>query len=323
MGSNMIIALIVGAILVIVGFALWPVLNSATNGLYAYFQDSCDDGNSNRFLRAYYGNEAATALPSNPENNAYYVNADQHGGSGEPIEDGSGSCEVTDTALPPADDYAALLGLTVPDLDAAPAVGDLIAVGGRLFNENGEILRSDAVFIADTDVDPVVLDIGYYDANANQWDEAVSWTPSSDDYQYVHVAPMLRRFAEINNLLLTILPVISIAGFLGISGAKLYSYGKGVESMGSSISTALFTLIGIVVAMVIAAPVLGSAVTANQVVESGQYQINGTFNNIIALLFAMIPVVYVAGLVTLVGMQTRSAFLGNGKLGGNGMGSMK
>ena len=86
---------------------------------------------------------------------------------------------------------------------------------------------------------------------------------------------------------------------MGISGAKLYSYGKGTsQSIGSSISTSIFTLIGIVVAMVIAGPIMGSAVDANQVVESGQYQVNGTFGNIIGLLFAMIPVVYIAGLVT-------------------------
>ena len=131
-----------------------------------------------------------------------------------------------------------------------------------------------------------------------------------ESFRYIEVAAMLKRFAGINNLLLTIIPVVSIAGFLGISGAKLYSYGKGTASIGSSISTSIFTLIGIVVAMVIAGPIMGSAVDANQVVESGQYQVNGTFGNIIGLLFAMIPVVYVAGLVTLVGLQARSALMG-------------
>ena len=40
MGSNTIIAIVVGAILVIVGFSLWPVLNGASNSLYSYFRDS-------------------------------------------------------------------------------------------------------------------------------------------------------------------------------------------------------------------------------------------------------------------------------------------
>ena len=148
-------------------------------------------------------------------------------------------------------------------------------------------------------------------ANAPDVFDAVNVGWQSDSvYAYVKVAPMLDRFSGINNLLLTVIPVVSIAGFLGISGAKLYSYGKGTSSIGSSISTSVFTLIGIVIAMVIAGPVLGQAVAANQVVVSGQYEVNGTFGNIISLLFAMIPVIYIAGLVTLVGLQARTALMG-------------
>ena len=139
-------------------------------------------------------------------------------------------------------------------------------------------------------------------------------------YQWIEVAAVLKRFSGINNLLLTILPVVSIAGFLGISGARLYSYGRGTSSIGTSISGSVFTLIAIVVAMIIAGPIMGSLVDANQVVESGQYQVNGSFGNIISLLFAMIPIIYVAGLVTLVGLQARSALMG--KAGGSGSGGM-
>ena len=113
----------------------------------------------------------------------------------------------------------------------------------------------------------------------------------------VYWALVAQRFSGINNLLLTILPVISIAGFLGVSGAKLYTYGKGSANIGTVIVPTIFTLIAIVVAMVIAGPIMGSLVEANQVVESGQYRINSVFGNIVALLFAMIPIIYVAGLV--------------------------
>ena len=129
-------------------------------------------------------------------------------------------------------------------------------------------------------------------------------------YAWIEVADILKRFSGINNLLLTILPVISIAGFLGISGAKLYSYGKGASNIGSALSTSIFTLMAIVIALVVAGPVIGSLVEANLVVESGQYQINSVFGNIVTLLFATIPIIYVAGLVTLVGLQAKSALMG-------------
>ena len=55
MGSNTIIAIVVGAILVIVGFSLWPVLNGASNSPFTPTSATrCDDGNGNRFLRAYH-----------------------------------------------------------------------------------------------------------------------------------------------------------------------------------------------------------------------------------------------------------------------------
>ena len=66
----------------------------------------------------------------------------------------------------------------------------------------------------------------------------------------------------------------------------------------------------IVIAMVVAGPVIGSLVEANLTVESGQYQINSAFGNIITLLFSMNPIIYVAGLVTLVGLQAKAALMG-------------
>ena len=159
----------------------------------------------------------------------------------------------------------------------APTAGD------RLFNEQGDQVGTAAATLAQS---------------------------LAASYSWIEVAEILKRFSGINNLLLTILPVISIAGFLGISGAKLYSYGKGASNIGSALSTSIFTLMAIVIALVIAGPFIGSLVEANLVVESGQYQINSVFGNIVALLFAMIPIIYVAGLVTLVGLQAKSALMG-------------
>ena len=167
--------------------------------------------------------------------------------------------------------------------------GAAIAVSARIFNEQGEQVGTGPSTAAASPFTVQGLE---------------------DPYEWIEVADILKRFSGINNLLLTILPVISIAGFLGISGAKLYSYGKGASNIGSALSTSIFTLMAIVIALVIAGPVIGSLVEANLVVESGQYQINSVFGNIVTLLFAMIPIIYVAGLVTLVGLQAKSALMG-------------
>ena len=277
MGSNTIIAIVVGAILVIVGFALWPVLNGASNSLYSYFRDSCDDGNGNRFLRAYVGDDASIA-PVDPDSMTYYYNARLHGGPGNPITGSASVCTAS-----------------VPDVT--------INEDYRYYNEQGDLLGTAA-----TPATLVAVSTGFLRHNDTGGDATINL---ESPYVFIQVAPILQRFSGINNLLLTVIPVVSVAGFLGISGAKLYAYGKGTSSIGSSISTSIFTLIGIVVAMVIAGPIMASLVDAHQVVNSGQYQVNGTFGTILTLLFAMIPVVYIAGLVTLVGLQARAALMGN------------
>ena len=308
MGSNTIIAIVVGAVMVIVGFTLWPVLNGASNSLYAYFRDSCDDGNGTRFLRSYLryhsdesGHATATltpitALPSEPESIIYYARINKFGGAGIPITGNGQYCHLDLVDSLGSSNY---VFMTFTD---NASVFFYVDDTGKLANEYGESLPVQQPTVSSAPAP-------YISIIDNQFGYDVDLDHSQ--YRWVKVAPMLQRFAGINNLLLTILPVVSIAGFLGISGAKLYSYGKGTASIGSSISTSVFTLIGIVVAMVIAGPIMGAAVDANQVVVSGQYQVNGTFGNIIQLLFAMIPVVYIAGLVTLVGLQARTALMGS------------
>ena len=379
-GSNAIIAIVVGAIVVIVGFSLWPVLNASSNNLYSYFRDSCDDGSGNRFLRGYVEHTGANpasitrtalsggnwglyegygGLPSNTDGafkyegtasgtaifrqnqvgvNTYQTFAEvvlyihnwglsfgsshvnQHTAFLGEISDAVALAEVISRgggiryaywtpngatgvlykvssytpariATPGNTAYSIQHGHGGAGIRLAPSgedcsfTGEHLNAGDVLFNEYG-----DQIFTATAAVD--------------------ASTVQALPYEWIEVADILKRFSGINNLLLTILPVISIAGFLGISGAKLYTYGKGASNIGSALGASIFTLIAIVIALVIAGPVIGSLVEANLVVESGQYQINSVFGNIVTLLFALIPIIYVAGLVTLVGLQAKSALMG-------------
>ena len=77
MGSNAIIAIVVGAIVVIVGFSLWPVLNGASNNLYSYFRDSCGDVSGNRFTKVYVGHRKRS-----PQADEYSTDEKVHGGNG-------------------------------------------------------------------------------------------------------------------------------------------------------------------------------------------------------------------------------------------------
>ena len=264
MGNNTITAVVVGALIVVVAFSLWPILNGATNSLYAYFRDSCDDGSGNRFLAVYQGVIDPTTALSQQQ---YDVNKKIHGGAGWSMTTNNAEECLVATATLEATDI--------------------------LYDERGEQLGA-----------------------------AVAGTAQKldSDFSYVKVAGVLNFFSGINNILLAIIPVVSIGGFLGISGAKLYSYGRSTGgNIASHLSGSVFTLVALIITIIIAPVIMDSLIGANQVVVSGQYQINNQFGTILELLFGAIPLLYIAGLVGLIGMQARSALMGN-KGGGMGKG---
>ena len=265
MGNNTITAVVVGALIVVVAFSLWPILNGATNSLYAYFRDSCDDGSGNRFLAVYEG-VSGTGTPTATQ---YNIASSIHGGAGISVKDAAGQCTATGFA----------------------------SATGTAYDEHGKLLS-----VAIT---------------SSNW-----LTLAADDFNYVKVAGVLNFFSGINNILLAIIPVVSIGGFLGISGAKLYSYGRSTGgNIASHLSGSVFTLVALIITIIIAPVIMDSLIGANQVVESGQYRINNQFGTILELLFGAIPLLYIAGLVGLIGMQARSALMGN-KGGGMGKGGM-
>ena len=368
MGNNTITAVVVGALIVVVAFSLWPILNGATNSLYAYFRDSCDDGSGNRFLAVYVGDDTST-LPGTLAADAYYTNFDVHGGMGAAVSEdrvnnftpGSTSaqagvdddCEVTITlpedvlaeysyapnpssaivlsysASDPAthnlsiyNEYGDSVGALTITLNAGPTTGAGAATGYVGIAEGTTIVVEElggSIYIAPSKVGCVVGTTSKVIVTPCQAPPGglAAAQPSATitewaGYNWVKVAGVLNFFSGINNILLAIIPVVSIGGFLGISGAKLYSYGRSTGgNIASHLSGSVFTLVALIITIIIAPVIMDSLIGANQVVESGQYRINNQFGTILELLFGAIPLLYIAGLVGLIGMQARSALMGN------------
>ena len=273
MGSNTIIAIVVGAVLVIVGFSLWPVLNGASNSLYSYFRDSCDDGSGNRFLQAYYG-ASVDAVPTTPDPNAYYAAADLHGGRGVRLSGNSSSeCEA-----------AGVVPASVPG-----------GVPFSIYNEQGDL-------------------IGSQFAPSGSTSPSDFATTADDAFHWVEVAPMLSQVCGHQQPASDRTPRREHCRLPGnLRGQALFLW------EGNSVHRFLDFYLGVHPDRHCRchgdcwADYGQSAVDANQFVVSGQYQVNSGFGNIIQLLFSMIPVIYIAGLVTLVGLQARSALMGGGK----------
>ena len=364
MGNNTITAVVVGALIVVVAFSLWPILNGATNSLYAYFRDSCDDGSGNRFLAVYVGDDS-NALPGTLAADAYYTNFDVHGGAGAAVsEDRVNNTVVGSTAQATVDDdcevtitlpenvlayysYAgSTVALTYPNPSYPPthnlsiyneygdSVGDLtitlnagapanatagtgyvgIAKGKTIVVEElGGSIKLDPGIIgcASATTGDFSITCQVHPGGSSGAEQSATITEWAG-YGWVKVAGVLNFFSGINNILLAIIPVVSIGGFLGISGAKLYTYGRSTGgNIASHLSGSVFTLVALIITIIIAPVIMDSLIGANQVVESGQYRINNQFGTILELLFGAIPLLYIAGLVGLIGMQARSALMGN------------
>ena len=134
--------------------------------------------------------------------------------------------------------------------------------------------------------------------------------------------PMLTRFGSINTLLLSLVPVITVAAFLGMSAMTLWRYGTGgTNELSGQIMTVVMTLVFVIVVLALGPTVLDAALVANSASTSGQYGVTAMFNNIVELLFAVIPLVYVAGILgvtALTGLQTAKGGKKGAMNGGGG-----
>ena len=350
MGSNHIISVIAGALLVITALALWPLLNSSTDYMYTYFRDACERPDGLRFTKIYGPDRATPRLPSEPDSGTYYMIPDKYGGPGFEVVENDGGCFAEamanvrhvleyggyvwgrpgDPALQIEGGYPVGMNpdgldyLRVPDLNevhgTVPDHWMLIHIDYPIYALGGNQVSPMSLYIADLEheLEPNNhWEPGFYDSGPNAIPTFLAYPdPDAGDwyagegYRWVQVSSMFTRFAAMNSIILSMIPVVAIASFLGISGLAVSSYGRGQASIASSVALVVFTLIGIVVPMIFAIPVLGSAVTANQVIISGQYQVNGTFGNIVQLLFAMVPTIYIVGLLALVGTQLHRALTG-------------
>ena len=91
--------------------------------MYSYFRNSCDDGNGNRFLRVYIGDETVP-LPQPLSSDTYYIEEGIHGGKGEAVQDdGTGGCDAAMNEFTPDDFVTGTITGTAPAADGTNARG--------------------------------------------------------------------------------------------------------------------------------------------------------------------------------------------------------
>ena len=262
MAAHRIVAVVVGAILAIVAFNLWPVVNNAVDEYAGFYIPSCATDTGSHFDKLYKG-ATVTELPATLDRNTYYITQNVHGGPGQDVVNASGECSL-----------GAAAGTLVGATSSATAV--------VLYTEHGT------------------------QVNAVSGSSATTIT-SISNASYVQPQTMLQRFGGVNNLLLAVIPIISIAGMMVAAGSLVIQGARGT-AIGRDITEAVVEIVVVVVILVVAVPFLEGVVDANQVVASGQYKVNSLFGSILTLLFAMVPVVFNALLISRAAFNIRSAF---------------
>ena len=271
MNTSAIVAIIMGVLMMVLSFVLFPTLNSAMDDLMLYWVDSCELNNE-RFVRAYVGRDSGAVEGS------YIYSGDDKGAFY------GGGVAVTATASATTCSYAAVTGV------ASAATTD------TLYNERGKAITSGAITLAGT---------------------------ALGNTKWVNVPSILDQFGGIGRLVLSVMPIMVLASFLGLVAMGLIEYGRGMSQGGiaGSVGAAIIQLIVVIVLLEVLPTVIDAMVDANQSATGGSLTVNQQFSGIMAIIFAALPLLLVVGILGISGFmlfQKGRSFRGSGgfSLGG-------
>ena len=285
MGSQAITAGIFGTIVLVLAFILYTPLVDGMDGLILYWSDSCEYNNE-RYVRGYVGGQNIAGSASN----AYDTAEKKFYGSGATVKEGAiaGDC--------------AFDAFTVVPSTLAPAD----TTGVTIYNERGQVVYTEGTLGA------ARTTAGSVGAQAN----------IGDDHGWRDVPTLLTQFGGIGKLVLSVLPIVVLASYLGVAGMGLIQYGRGLSNGGivNAVGGAIVQLIVYVVLLKIM-PVVIEAMVGGSSVTGGQYTVTGTFGSVINIVFAAAPILLVVALMGSSAYMLYSksrTFRSSGAMGGMG-----
>ena len=324
MNTSAIVAIIMGVLMMVLSFVLFPTLNSAMDDLMLYWVDSCELNNE-RFVRAYVGVDTPGANPSN----VYIKSGDDKGSfyeSGLTVSDDSGVCEVN------AGDSSGATAIARPvtftsGVDTAPATYSLYNERGKLigrpvFAEGSSITWSGTTNLIEEGKVPTTRVIGT-EVSATTGAATKPAGGINANVKWIAVPSILDQFGGIGRLVLSVMPIMVLASFLALVAMGLIEYGRGMSKGGiaGSVGAAIIQLIVVIVLLEVLPTVIDAMVDANQSATGGSLTVNQQFSGIMAIIFAALPLLLVVGILGISGFmlfQKGRSFRGSGgfSLGG-------
>ena len=135
---------------------------------------------------------------------------------------------------------------------------------------------------------------------------------------------VLAAYGGISRLILSILPILAVTGFLGISASNIFSYVRGSSGIQSVVVSSISGLVITMVGIYLAPTIMGFLNDVYLTSSDGRLEIMQQFQAIISLVLGFTPVIYNTGLLAMFAFQGFKAYqdIRSARSGGGGMGAM-
>ena len=191
-------------------------------------------------------------------------------------------------------------------------------------NEDGTIDATKKTTITQSNCESATITVVGYTSGRNALTEhgevvgtltaatTITYTGGADAEAWSAPLAVLVKYAGISTLILSVLPIINSAGFLGVSAANIFGIVRGGLPGGMGVGVILVATIGALIISIIAmnlGPPLLLAVDGMYSTLDGRLGIMKMFGTIIRLIVEFIPVIFTTGLLAIFGVSGAATWL--------------
>ena len=315
-----VVSAVVGIVLFLVSLALFPIIQQNADSYLMVFQQRCttDDGQSQNFKKAF-------AVDSNGEIISRAVDV---------FAGGASNCaNVTAPAQGSGTNVSTIAKAHVTALTTGKALSDVESI----IDEHGEDIPlgafsaggmtasgSSGLYTVGSDAPTSIAlcsDITVKGTGSDAQDAATSAKiavacfklATGTGTNQVKVAQPLevtRFLSGLSQLIIRIIPILSVVSFLALSAASLFNYsmGSGAGDVSKMIGMAIGGLIAIVVILNLAPTLFTGLDDAYAWTDSDRLTIMEQFGEITRLIVRFVPTIFTASALTIVGAQNWLAY---------------
>ena len=314
-----VVSAVVGIVLFLVSLALFPIIQQNADSYLMVFQQRCttDDGASQNFKKGFAVDSNGEII--SPAIDVYAGGASACANVATPAEPSTEN-EYTITA---SGAVSLISGKTVSDVeDIVDEHGEDIpkaplssSTANAAYNFNGgtAVASLTKIGLCSSNEKDDTAGGTITAATGSSADTACFRLATGTGTNQVKVAQPLevtRFLSGLSQLIIRIIPILSVVSFLALSAASLFNYsmGSGAGDVSKMIGMAIGGLIAIVVILNLAPTLFAGLDDAYAWTDSDRLTIMEQFGEITRLIVRFVPTIFTASVLTIVGAQNWLAY---------------